>query len=134
MTENQKLREALQLLLASGGVIAEATDAELMAAVDDPEAEHIVKVQAAAVLNARQALSLPTAAQVDDINVAESFTSVTKTAEPVGERAKFDAWKKTMQYGFNEWDAWQARAAVARQALALPTVTSTQRNKRCPNP
>jgi len=24
--------------------------------------------------------------------------------------------------------------AQAREALALPTVTSTQRNKRCPNP
>ena len=35
------------------------------------------------VLDARQAL--PTAEQVDDINVAESFTSVTKTAAPVGD-------------------------------------------------
>lgn len=38
------------------------------------------------VERARQALALPTAEQVDDINVAESFTSVTKPAAPVGER------------------------------------------------
>ena len=36
---------------------------------------------------AHQALALPTAEQVDDINVAESFTSVTKTAAPAQEVA-----------------------------------------------
>lgn len=52
-----KLRDALQALLASEPVIAEATADELQAAIDDPDAEEIVKVQAAAVLNARQALA-----------------------------------------------------------------------------
>ncbi len=29
------------------------------------------------------------------------------------EREAFEAWRKTMQDGYNEWDAWKARAALA---------------------
>ena len=77
---------------------------------------------------ARQALALPTAEQVDDINVAESFTSVTKTAAPVGERDRFEQFAQNCPMGkYNVarrgegydsshtqimWDAWQARAAL----------------------
>lgn len=68
MTENQKLREALQV----------ARDHI------DMDALEISHCKDAALI--RQALALPTADQVDDIDVAESFTSVTKTAAPVGER------------------------------------------------
>ena len=51
-----ELREALRGLLASGGVIADASPDELQAALSDPESEPIVKTQAAAVLRARAAL------------------------------------------------------------------------------
>ena len=107
MTEtNQKLREALQL-------IAWSNDSKWQADC------------------ARQALALPTAEQVDDINVAESFTSVTKTAAPVCEREAFERemrceeeWGhrslKKRQNGKYEnwqvdlmWDVWQARAALS---------------------
>ena len=73
MTETQKLREALQAITNIDDATSHTADAS--AALD-----RIGQI-------ARQALALPTAEQVDDINVAESFTSVTKTAEPVGERA-----------------------------------------------
>ena len=63
---------------------------------------------------AEQALALPTAEQVDDINVAESFTSVTKTAAPVGERELFERWAKdnAIRTDLGAWAAWQARAAL----------------------
>ena len=73
MTETQKLREALQAIANIDDATSHTADAS--AALD-----RIGQI-------ARQALAPPTAEQVDDINVAESFTSVTKTAEPVGERA-----------------------------------------------
>ena len=79
---------------------------------------------------------LPTAEQVDDINVAESFTSVTKTAAPVCERDAFehDLSKSPFEFDMDRWpdnapvdwpgsykqyhvqcawDAWQARAALS---------------------
>ena len=68
MTENQKLREALQAISHIDDTTNHSVDAS--AALD-----RIGQI-------ARQALALPTAEQVDDINVAESFTSVTKTAAP----------------------------------------------------
>lgn len=77
----------------------------------------------------KQALALPTAEQVDDINVAESFTSVTKTAAPVGEREAFEQFAQNCPMGkYNVtrrgegydsshtqimWAAWQARAALS---------------------
>ena len=85
---------------------------------------------------ARQSLALPTAEQVDDINVAESFTSVTKTAAPVCEREAFEremskppfefcmdrwpddgssyAWPGNYATYHTQcaWAAWQARAAL----------------------
>ena len=107
MSENQKLREVLQL-------IAWSNDSKWQADC------------------ARQALAMPTAEQVDDINVAESFTSVTKTAAPVGERERFEARWRTVQMRtfpkdydierLQDWgsiykpkalDAWQARAALS---------------------
>lgn len=51
------LEQALRGLLATGGVIAEASDGDLQAAIDDPHAEEIIKAQAAAILKARAALS-----------------------------------------------------------------------------
>jgi hypothetical protein len=59
MTITEQMREALAKLLATGGVIAEATDAELQQAIDDPHADQIVQDQAAAVLQARAALAAP---------------------------------------------------------------------------
>lgn len=117
MTENQKLREALQAISDIDDSTNHAVDAS--AALD-----RIGKI-------ARQALALPTAEQVDDINVAESFTSVTKTAAPVGEREAFenemryvDVWghrslKKRASGNYENWqvnlmwDVWQARAALS---------------------
>ena len=87
---------------------------------------------------ARQSLALPTAEQVDDINVAESFTSVTKTAAPVCEREAFeremskppfefcmDRWPDDGSYAWPgnyaayhtqcAWAAWQARAVDAQR-------------------
>lgn len=51
------LEQALRGLLATGGVIAEASDGDLQAAIDDPHAEEIIKAQAAAILKARAALA-----------------------------------------------------------------------------
>jgi hypothetical protein len=67
---NQKLREALQAISHIDDTTNHSVDAS--AALD-----RIGQI-------ARQALALPTAEQVDDINVAESFTSVTKTARASG--------------------------------------------------
>ena len=78
MTENQTLREALQAIANIDDATNHSVDAS--AALD-----RIGQI-------ARQALALPTAEQVDDINVAESFTSVTKTAAPVGERERTMRW------------------------------------------
>jgi len=71
MSNEQKLREALQAISHIDDTTNHSVDAS--AALD-----RIGQI-------ARQALALPTAEQVDDIDVAESFTSVTKTAAPVGE-------------------------------------------------
>lgn len=46
-----------------------------------------------------------------------------KEGQPaLSEREKFEAWKRSMQDGFNEWDAWQARATLAAgsQAVQVP--------------
>ena len=73
MSNEQKLREALQAISHIDDTTNHSVDAS--AALD-----RIGQI-------ARQALALPTAEQVDDINVAESFTSVTKTAAPAQEVA-----------------------------------------------
>jgi len=116
MSNEQKLREALQSISHIDDTTNHSVDAS--AALD-----RIGQI-------ARQALALPTAEQVDDINVAESFTSVTKTAAPVGERDAFERemrcdeeWGhrslKKRQNGQYEnwqvdlmWAVWQARAAL----------------------
>ena len=118
---NQKLREALQAISHIDDTTNHSVDAS--AALD-----RIGQI-------ARQALALPTAEQVDDINVAESFTSVTKTAAPVCEREAFeremskppfefcmDRWPADGSYAWPgnyaayhtqcAWAAWQARAAL----------------------
>ena len=79
MTENQKLREALQK--AKDALSLALSDVDWRK--DSPTQPVIHK----AYNCAHQALALPTAEQVDDINVAESFTSVTKTAAPAQEVA-----------------------------------------------
>ena len=122
MTENQKLREALQAISHIDDTTNHSVDAS--AALD-----RIGQI-------ARQVLALPTAEQVDDINVAESFTSVTKTAAPVCEREAFeremskppfefcmDRWPDDGSYAWPgnyaayhtqcAWAAWQARAALS---------------------
>ena len=78
MSENQKLREVLQL-------IAWSNDSKWQADC------------------ARQALAMPTAEQVDDINVAESFTSVTKTAAPVGELPELSEPELLFEDGKDQW-------------------------------
>ena len=117
---NQNLRQAEQALLKRYAELVNSGDAGNW--YQEAELE---------VIAARQALALPTAEQVDDINVAESFTSVTKTAAPVGEREAFERemrceeeWGhrslKKRQNGQYEnwqvdlmWDVWQARAALS---------------------
>ena len=117
MSENQNLRQALQAISHIDDTTNHSVDAS--AALD-----RIGQI-------ARQALALPNAEQVDDINVAESFTSVTKTAAPVGEREAFenemrhvDVWghrslKKRASGNYENWqvnlmwDVWQARAAMS---------------------
>jgi len=112
MTENQKLREALSELMSIVSIHQKATGNNFAWAEMD---------------FAREALALPTAAQVDDINVAESFTS----AAPVGEREAFEKWildatgyigasvKRDQEGQYKSditesaWDAWQARAALS---------------------
>jgi len=94
MTENQKLREALQAISHIDDTTNHSVDAS--AALD-----RIGQI-------ARQALALPTAEQVDDINVAESFTSVTKTAALVCER---DAFEREMRCD----EEWGHRSLKKRQ-------------------
>ena len=98
MTETQKLREALQAISHIDDTTNHSVDAS--AALD-----RIGQI-------ARQALALPTAEQVDDINVAESFTSVTKTAAPVGEREAFEAAMSKPPYEF-DLSRWPEGALVA---------------------
>ena len=89
---NQNLRQAEQALLKRYAELVNSGDAGNW--YQEAELE---------VIAARQALALPTAEQVDDINVAESFTSVTKTAAPVGER---EAFERTMmdKFGWQQED------------------------------
>ena len=128
MTENQKLREALQVAEAA---LSDIGDADREPGDDLAWCE---RRAAQSLPLIRQALALPTAEQVDDINAAESFTSVTKTAAPVCEREAFeremskppfefcmDRWPDDGSYAWPgnyaayhtqcAWDAWQARAA-----------------------
>ena len=77
MAENQKLREALHK--------AKAALSLALSDVDWRKDSLTQPVIHKAYNCAHEALAMPTAEQVDDINVAESFTSVTKTAEPVGD-------------------------------------------------
>jgi len=122
MSENQKLREALR---------------ELMSIVSIHQSATRNNFAWAEMAFAREALALPTAEQVDDINVAESFTSVTKTAALVCEREAFEremskppfefcmdrwpddgssyAWPGNYVAYHTQcaWDAWQARAALS---------------------
>ena len=83
MSEHQKPRDALQAIANIDDTTNHSVDAS--AALD-----RIGQI-------AREALALPTAEQVDDINAAESFTSVTKTAAPVGELPEPRAWM--MEWG-----------------------------------
>ena len=89
MTENQKLREVLQAISHIDDTTNHSVDAS--AALD-----RIGQI-------ARQALALPTAEQVDDINVAESFTSVTKTAAPVGELPELSEPELLFEDGKDQW-------------------------------
>ena len=122
---NQNLRQAEQALLKRYAELVNSGDAGNW--YQEAELE---------VIAARQALALPTAEQVDDINVAESFTSVTKTAAPVCEREAFeremskppfefcmDRWPDDGSYAWPgnyaayyaqcAWVAWQARASLS---------------------
>ena len=124
MSENQKLREALQhaiedLSSATGFLTRRSRDRQ------SKTVAALAKLQA-------DIIALPTAEQVDDINVAESFTSVTKTAAPVGERERFEAWWRSVQLmtfpkeyaieRLQDWgsaykpkalEAWRAQAALS---------------------
>ena len=77
MTENQKLREAL---LSDMDIAVLRMPVHLAFAGNMAQFQYHNRVQA--LLDRIEALATPTAEQVDDINVAESFTSVTKTAAP----------------------------------------------------
>jgi hypothetical protein len=119
---NQKLREALQAISHIDDTTNHSVDAS--AALD-----RIGQI-------ARQALALPTAEQVDDINVAESFTSVTKTAAPVGERLTLSA--EDVHAAFVKHfpktrisQAWIGFAAEIAEAIAARAALSAQ---AVPNP
>ena len=77
MTENQKLREAL---LSDMDIAVLRMPVHLAFAGNMAQFQYHNRVQA--LLDRIEALATPTAEQVDDINVAESFTSVTKTDAP----------------------------------------------------
>lgn len=121
---NQKLREALQAISHIDDTTNHSVDAS--AALD-----RIGQI-------ARQALALPTAEQVDDINVAESFTSVTKTAAPVGERLTLSAEdvhaafvkhfpKTRISQAWIGFAAEIAEAVAARAALSSGDAVDAQR-------
>ena len=74
---NQKLREAL---LSDMDIAVLRMPVHLAFAGNMAQFQYHNRVQA--LLDRIEALATPTAEQVDDINVAESFTSVTKTAAP----------------------------------------------------
>ncbi len=129
---NQKLREVFEARMTDNGKWPRAVEqgrngCYLLAQTENAWAEW----QACA-----EALALPTAEQVGDINVVESFTSVTKTAAPVCERDAFehDLSKSPFEFDMDRWpdnapvdwpgsykqyhvqcawDAWQARAALS---------------------
>ena len=123
---NKKLREAL---LSDMDIAVLRMPVHLAFAGNMAQFQYHNRVQA--LLDRIEALATPTAEQVDDINVAESFTSVTKTAEPVGDREAFERemrceeeWGhrslKKRQNGQYEnwqvdlmWAVWQARAAMS---------------------
>jgi len=94
MSNEQKLREALQSISHIDDTTNHSVDAS-------DALDRIGQI-------ARQALALPTAEQVDDINVAESFTSVTKTAALVCER---DAFEREMRCD----EEWGHRSLKKRQ-------------------
>lgn len=120
MTENQKLREAFSRIRA-----------RLMLDVIDSHTISLV------IADCDQALAMPTAEQVDDINVAESFTSVTKTAAPAQEPAPTWSLREALQKAKDalslalsdvDWRKDSPTQPVihkayncAHQALALPT-------------
>jgi hypothetical protein len=133
---NQKLREALQAISHIDDSTNHAVDAS--AALDRigkiarqalalPTADHIPDAGEMVVDHLPDAgKMIETAEQVDDINVAESFTS----AAPVGEREAFEhtmmdkfGWErkdfKTDEFGYFDghtvtaWMTWQARAALS---------------------
>ena len=127
MSENQKLRDALQ-------AIANIDDSTNHAADASAALDRIGQI-------ARQALSLPTADHIPDAGekVADHFPDATKmieTAAPVGEREAFehDLSKSPFEFDMDRWpdnapvdwpgsykqyhvqcawDAWQARAALS---------------------
>ena len=128
MTENQKLREALQAIANIDDATSHSVDAS--AALD-----RIGQI-------ARQALALPTADHLPDAGkmVVDHFPDATKmieTAAPGCERERFEAWWRTVQMRtfpkdydierLQDWgsiykpkalDAWQARSALsARDAV-----------------
>ena len=111
MSNEQKLREAL---LSDMDIAVLRMPVHLAFAGNMAQFQYHNRVQA--LLDRIEALATPTAEQVDDINVAESFTSVTKTAPPVGEREAFKAWLGITPCGAAHdygWAAWQARAALS---------------------
>lgn len=123
MTENQKLREALR---------------ELMIIVSIHQSATRNNFAWAEMAFAREALALPTAEQVDDINVAESLTSVTKTAAPVGERLTLSAEdvhaafvkhfpKTRISQAWIGFAAEIANAVAARAALSAGDEVDAQR-------
>lgn len=77
MSNEQKLREAL---LSDMDIAVLRMPVHLAFAGNMAQFQYHNRVQA--LLDRIEALATPTAEQVDDINVAESFTSVTKTAAP----------------------------------------------------
>ncbi len=91
-----ELREALRGLLASGGVIADASPDELQAALSDPESEPIVKTQAAAVLRARAALQASSQPQAQQAVAEGAGDGVRKSA-----RDAFEAQAKD-SFGFSK--------------------------------
>ena len=83
MTENQKLREEFETYITDDGKWPNAI-------LKAPGGQYLLLRTSVAWQDWKacaEALALPTAEQVDDTNVAESFTSVTKTAAPAQEVA-----------------------------------------------